>query len=684
MTKADWVDVARLLLTSRHIDTIEETELRPAGKITYQFSAKGHELIQILLGRMMNHGHDCATLYYRSRPFMLAAGLSIKEAFAGPLGKAASRNGGRDIGVVHNMPPRRGVTVLPTSGDVGAQYTPAVGWAQGIVYRSETLKQEEWKGAVAVALGGDASVATNGFWSALNIVTTLNLPYIFFIEDNGYGISVGGHLQTPGGNIAANLASFGNLLVIDGDGSDPQDALRCVEQAVAQTRDRKSPVLLRLKAPRLCGHSFDDNQSYKSEAEIKEEQARDPLHTLERFLSSKRILSRKKWQELDAEVLAEVRRGADEALKDAWPDPTNVLRHLFCDGRNFQQVGGLAAEAIKAPHSSEIVKETEKRRWNMVDAIRRTLEVELDKNDRVVVFGEDVAVKGGVHGATLDLMRKFGEDRVFDTSLSEEGIVGRSVGLAMAGLVPVPEIQFRKYADPATEQMNDCGTIRWRTNGDFAAPLVLRIPVGYGKKTGDPWHSVSNEAIFAHTLGWRIAFPSNARDAVGLLRSALRGNDPTFFLEHRALLDTSAGRSAYPGDEYVLPFGKAAIVREGSQATIVSWGEMVSRAQAAVKKLTADVEIIDLRTICPCDMATVLTSLHKTNRCLVLHEDFLTSGFGAEIAANIAQDAFEFLDAPVERLATADVPIPYNPDLMNAVVPSVDDIAQRLQKLIDY
>ncbi len=319
---------------------------------------------------------------------------------------------------------------------------------------------------------------------------------------------------------------------------------------------------------------------------------------------------------------------------------------------------------------------------NLQDAVRKVLETELAANPKLLIFGEDVGAKGGVHGATVDLQQKFGTERVFDTSLNEEGIIGRSVGMAMAGLRPVPEIQFRKYADPATEQINDCGTIRWRTLSKFSAPVVVRIPVGFGKKTGDPWHSVSGEAIYAHTIGWRVAYPSNSEDATGLLRSALRGEDPTFFFEHRALLDTAQARANYPGDHFTLPFGNARIHREGTKATIVTWGAMVDRATQASDGM--DIEILDLRTIVPWDKEAVLDSVRKTNRVLLLHEDGWTCGFGGEIAATVSQEAFTFLDAPVERLAVPDCPVPYNTTLMAAVVPGVPEIRTALERLLAW
>jgi 2-oxoisovalerate dehydrogenase E1 component len=305
-------------------------------------------------------------------------------------------------------------------------------------------------------------------------------------------------------------------------------------------------------------------------------------------------------------------------------------------------------------------------------------------NPRLLVFGEDVGVKGGVHGATLDMQAHFGSERVFDTSLSEEGIIGRSVGLALAGLLPVPEIQFRKYADPAYEQINDLGSIRWRTANNFAAPVVVRIPVGFGKKTGDPWHSYTAEAIYAHTLGWRIAFPSNAEDAVGLLRSALRGDDPTFIFEHRALLDTPPGRRPYPGDEYCLPFGKAAELSGGDELTVISWGEMVHRCLEAAQDFPGRVNVLDLRTIIPWDQESVINSVQRTGKALIVHEDTLTAGFGAEIAATISAEAFTYLDAPVRRLATPDVPIPYNIPMMEAVLPSVEKIKNTIGEMLAY
>jgi 2-oxoisovalerate dehydrogenase E1 component len=680
----NWREVARLMLTSRAIDHIEETELTPSGKVTYQFSSRGHDLAQILLGLALDHPHDGAAVYYRSRPFVLACGLTPEEAFAGSLSRAGGLSGGRDIGVVHMLPSRGRATVLPASGDVGAQYTPAAGWAQAITYRQRVLGEQDWSGAIAVAMGGDGSVAANGFWAALSIVTTLSLPYLFFIEDNGFGISVPGAFQTPGANIADNLRSFNKLIVLDGDGADPAEAAAQIAQAVAQAREGQ-PALLRLSVPRLAGHSFVDNQAYKSPELREQEEARDPLPRLYRFVVDNGILSEEAWTALEAEVNAAVIAGRDAALAQPEPDPSAASRYVFFESDRPPAVGGWRPEGVQLPAGSPRPRAAEPGvRLNLIDAVKRTLEVELSANPRLLIFGEDVGVKGGVHGATTDMQLRHGAQRVFDTSLSEEGIIGRAVGLALAGLMPVPEIQFRKYADPATEQINDCGTLRWRTDGKFAAPMVVRIPVGFGRKTGDPWHSVSGEAIFAHTLGWRIAFPSNAQDAVGLLRSALRGDDPTFFFEHRALLDTAPARRAYPGDEYVLPFGAANVLQEGGELTVVSWGETVHRCLEAAKGYAGRVEVIDLRTIVPWDKEAILLSARKTGKVMIVHEDTWTGGFGAEIAATVAQEALMDLDGPIVRLATSDQPIPYNPGLMAAVVPTVDSIRREVERLLAF
>jgi 2-oxoisovalerate dehydrogenase E1 component len=678
--RLDWRRIAYLVMASRGLDDTEENRLMPEKKVVYQFSARGHDLAQIILGSLLTGEHDAAGAYYRSRPLLLTLGLSLEDAFAGPLRKSGGFSDGRDIGVVCNLPNKEGAIVLPMSGDVGSQYTPSVGWAQAITYHRDVLKDKSWDGSIAVVLGGEASVATNGFWSALTIATTLKLPILFYIEDNRYGISVPSEFQTPGGNIAANLASFKNLYIKEGDGTDPAATSALFEDVIAHVRSGKGPAMLRLEVPRLCGHSGQDTQAYKTEDCIADEKARDPLPKLRNYLVPG-VMSESEWSELESEVEGDVAAALEGALNRPEPDVSKITKYRYFEPGEPQVVGGLLTSGYESPASTD--KPTpEPQRTNMLTAIRRTLEHELRINPRVLVFGEDVGPKGGVHAATMGLQDTFGDKRVFDTSLSEEGIIGRSVGMAIAGLMPVAEIQFRKYADPATEQLNNCGTMRWRTANRFAAPIVVRMPGGFAK-VGDPWHSVSGEVMWAHAIGWQMAFPSNAEDAVGLLRGALRSNNPTIFFEHRHLLDGPWARRPYPGDDFVLPFGKAKITQSGNALTVVTWGAMVERCELAAKKIGQAVEIIDLRTIAPWDKQTVLDSVGRTRRCLIVHEDGITAGFGAEVAATVAQEAFFSLDAAIQRLAIPDVPVPHNFDLMDAVVPTVESIAERMTEVIE-
>jgi 2-oxoisovalerate dehydrogenase E1 component len=678
----DWKRVAYLLHASRALDDIEESKLLPERKVLYQFSARGHDFAQILLGLNLTDSHDGVTVYYRSRPLMLALGVGLEDAAGGPLARAGSFSGGRDIGVVFNMPGNNGPTVLPACGGVGAQYTPAAGWAQAIRYRREQLGDAAYSRSIAVVLGGDASVATNGFWAALTMATTLQLPMLFYVEDNGFGISVASKLQTPGGNIAANLRSFAGLTILEGDGTDPGEAAELTERAVGLVREGRVPVLLRLTVPRLSGHSGQDTQAYKPPEVVALERARDPLGKLHRYLVPG-VLTEAEWTRLAQQARDDVEAAIERALARPQPDARQLSRYVFSEVASDgtpepQQQGGLIPEGHVFPPSSGVPR-PEATRINMLTAIRRTLDVELASNPRMVVFGEDVGPKGGVHGATLGLQEKYGQERVFDTSLSEEGIIGRAVGMAVAGLLPVAEIQFRKYADPAAEQLNDCGTMRWRTHNRFAAPMVVRMPGGFFK-CGDPWHSQTNEVAWVHGIGWHVAVPANAEDAVGLLRSALRGNDPTIFFEHRAMLDGAWARRPYPGDEYVIPFGQARTVRVGAELTVVTWGAMVERCEQAAASSGVDVEILDLRTLSPWDKPAVLASVEKTRRCVIVHEDNLTAGFGAEIAAVLAKDAFFNLDAPIERLTMPDIPSPHSPVLLEAAVPSVERIMRTIQQ----
>ena len=686
----DWRRIAYNVLVSRALDDVEEgtnrnrTTVPREHLVLYQFSARGHDVGQAILGSLLDHPHDGVGAYYRSRPLLLALGLSIEDAFGSPLGRAGGFSDGRDIGVVCNMPGWAGATVLPMSGDVGSQYTPAAGWAQAVTYRRSALDEQEWNGAIAVALGGEASVATNGFWSSLTMATTLKLPMLFYIEDNGLGISVKGEMQTPGGNIAANLASFNNLFIRDGNGSDPAQSAALIAECVEHVRGGAGPALVHLTVPRLCSHSGPDNQKgYRTDAEIAADLDRDPLPKLRTHLVPA-LMSEADWSALEAEVARDVEAGLIVARARPVPLAADVHRFVYAEEPREGDptaFGGMSNDERAALGGSDVPAE-DGEVMRLAEAVRRTLATELKANPKVVVFGEDVGRKGGVHLVTEGLQKRFGGERVFDTSLSEEGIIGRAVGMAVNGLVPVAEIQFRKYADPAHEQLNNCGTMRWRTANQFAAPIVVRLPGGFGKDVGEPWHSLSSEVTWAHAVGWQLAMPSNAADAVGLLRAAMRSPNPSIFFEHRSLLMTSDGSARYPGDDYVLPFGRANVMQPGDALTLVTWGAMVHRCVDAVQQFEGDVELIDLRTIAPWDRDAVLASVKRTGRCLIVHEDTATAGFGAEIAAVLAREAFWFLDAPVERLTVADVPMPYHPVLLDAVLPDAAQIAERIGALL--
>jgi 2-oxoisovalerate dehydrogenase E1 component len=690
VTAPDWRRIAYHALVSRMLDDVEETTNRNRTSVPrehlvlYQFSARGHEMAQVILGSMLDRPHDAAGAYYRSRPLLLSLGLSIEDALASPLGRSGGFSNGRDIGVVCNMPGQGGAIVLPMAGDVGSQYTPTAGWAQAVQYHRDVLADASYAGSIAVALGGEASVATNGFWSALTIATTLRLPMLFYIEDNGIGISVRREMQTPGGNIAHNLASFGNLLVRDGDGTDPGESARLLDEVVRHVRSGAGPALIHLTVPRLANHSGPDNQKgYRTDAEIAADWTRDPLPKLRAHVVPA-IMTESDWRAIEHDVERDVTAALAAARGRPVPDPATVKRFVYAepeDEGDPATVGGLSAAELKAlgglPTPNEhgpVIR--------FAEAVRRTLAHELEVNPKALVFGEDVGVKGGVHLVTEGLQKRFGAPRVFDTSLSEEGIVGRAVGMAISGLMPIAEIQFRKYADPATEHLNNCGTMRWRTHNQFAAPIVVRMPGGFGKDVGDPWHSLSSEVTWVHAIGWQVLVPSNAADAVGLLRAAMRSRNPSIFFEHRSLLMTSDGSARYPGDDYVIPLGLANRLRAGRDVSVITWGAMVHRCMSAADRFGDRVEVLDLRTVAPWDRDAVLTSVRKTGRCLIVHEDTLTAGFGAEIAATVAREAFWWLDAPVERLAVEDVPMPYHEVLLAAVLPDADRIARAIEGLL--
>lgn len=680
----DWNEITLKLLISRTLDDLEEFTLVKNKKVLYQFSARGHDMAQIILGQCLIGQKDAVSGYYRSRPLLLAMGLPPEMALEASMMKQGGFSDGRDIGVVFNNPKHDGACILPMSGGVGAQYTPVSGWAQASEYHYKVLNNHKWKDAIGLVLGGDGSVATNGFWSALTIATTQQLPQLFYIEDNGYGISVPSDFQTPGGDIAKNLASFKGLTIFSGDGTNPEQVIDLVAQAHKLVRFDRKPVLLRLTVPRLNGHSAQDTQGYKSTERIAFEQRHDPLPKLKKYLFSHDLMTEDKWNELEKSANKIVNQALIKADNKPFANPDDITTNTFCEydnggGMQLQQQGGIhLSKPVFPPSSEEIIAHPG--RINMVTAIRKTLDFELQHNKKMLVFGEDIGAKGGVHAVTLGLQEKHGKQRVFDTSLSEEGIIGRALGMSLAGLLPVPEIQFRKYADPAEEQLNDIGSMRWRTNNRFAAPMVVRMAGGYFG-CGDPWHSQTAEVKWVHAIGWQVAMPSNAQDAVGLLRYALRDNNPTIFFEHRKMLDHVWARREYPGDQYIIPFGHANKITQGNHLTVVTWGGMVHRCHKAVEQSGLPIDLIDLRTLRPWDKDMVLDSVKKTNRCLIVHEDNISAGFGAEIAATLAKEAFYDLDAPIERLAMPDIGNPHEPNLMNAVVPTTEKILLSILEL---
>jgi len=696
----DWEKISYQLMLSRALDDIEEQELVPAHLVHMQFSARGHDFAQIVLGSLLTHQHDGTTGYYRSRPFVLSLGVDLTSIVSSSMARTGGYSDGRDVGVVCNYPnpERNGPILFPMCGGVGSQYSSISGWAQSILYYRDELEEQAYQGAIGVSMGGDSSMSTSGFWAALNISTTNQLPHLFVIEDNGYGISTEQTVQTPGGDQVANLEAYKNLKILKGDGTDPVDTPNLIAKAVSYVRSGKGTCLLRLKVPRLCGHTFQDTQAYKSEELIKQEKSRDPMPKLQKHLKATGVISEQRWQELLLQAKNEVKTVVEAVKQKPQPDPSTLHRYIYAEtddhgNPDIQIRGGLLPDGITLEKSTFLPK-PEGPRINMLKAIRQVLDHELTVNPRMLMFGEDVGAKGGVHAASLGLFQKFGDHRVFDTSLSEEGIIGRSVGMALSGLLPVPEIQFRKYAEPASEQLTDIGMMRWRTNNQFAVPMVVRMPGGFAG-CGDPWHSMCDEVEYAHKMGWHLAMPSNAEDAVGLLRYALRDNNPTIFFEHRSLLDAASARRPYPGDDYVLPYGKAKVVSKGNQLTVVTWGAMVDRCLSAAQAIKTTVpsnevsedenaiEIIDLRTIQPWDKETVLNSVIKTHRCLIVHEDMLTAGFGAEIAAVLAKEAFFELDAPIERLAMPDIPVPFNNQLMDAAIPNCERIEAIMRQCLD-
>ncbi len=639
----NWERVLYYCLLSRYMDLKEKRE-----KVPMSFSSAGHELVQVLVAFLMDNPRDAASIYYRSRAFAIASGVSPVEIFASALGKGNALSNGRDTNQMLFSSRGRNI-ILPPVGDVGGQYPKAAGWAQSIIYKG-------WEGAVSVAIGGDGSVATNGFWSALNISTTLRLPMIFVIEDNAWGIGVPSHLQVPEGNVAKNLSNYGNLKVLSGKGYIPEETLKVLKEGFEHARSWRGPVLIRFSVARIEGHSASDRQEYyRSREEIEGEKSKDPLIYLERMVDN--------YDDIDEKAKEDVDRYWKEAESRKFPE--GVGKYVFFEGEFA--FGDRKRRFSYKTHT----------KMKMAIAIRKAIEEALEEDEDVVVFGEDVGIKGGIYGITRGLQKMFGSKRVFDTSLNEVGIVGRAEGMAMAGLKPICEIQFRKYADEARQPIHNIGFLRWRTNNKFSAPVILRMPVGFIKGISDPWHSFSSEQEFLHMYGWKVAYPSNSEDAYYLLKEALNMNDPVIFLEHRQLYFSDLAEREI---KHRIPFGRGRIIKYGNSATVITWGYMVYEVLDAVKGM--DVEVIDLRTLMPWDRGLVFESVRKTGRVVVVHEDSLTCGFGGEIVASVVEECFESLKSKPIRIAVPDVPIPFSKKLFEEVVPNYRRIRFEIEKII--
>ncbi|HET9729565.1 MAG TPA: dehydrogenase E1 component subunit alpha/beta, partial [Acidimicrobiia bacterium] len=578
--------------------------------------------------------------------------------------------------------------IVSQTSCTGSQCLPAVGCAEAARYIG---RRPQLEGSIArgdevtyVSLG-EGATSEGEFWESLNTACRLHLPVLYVVADNGYAISVRSSDQAPA-PVSEMVRGIRGLHVVKIDGRDYFEVRRRGASAIAHVRAGAGPCLIHAMVTRPYSHSLsDDQKKYRASDELADEREHDPIHVLEQRLIELGALTEDKAQAMRDEAKEVVRTAAEEALASPRPAPASAIDHV---------VGPPVVTVVPGDPPVEEGAEL----VTFGEAIRRTLHEEMARDERIRVFGEDVADadpavlnevpgKGGVFGITFGLQREFGDARCFNTPLAEANIIGRAIGQAVRGLRPSPEIQFFDYVWPAMNQLkSEAATMRWRSNGSFSCPMVVRIPIGGYLQGGAIWHSQCGESIFAHIPGLLIAFPSRARDAAGLLRTAFRCDDPVLFLEHKHLYRQGYNRDPFPPSTWMLPFGKGTYVTRGERVTVVTWGATVHRAQQAAQELGADagVEIIDLRTIAPWDQAIVEESVRKTGRVLIVHEDTLTCGFGAEIAAFVADACFESLDAPVWRLGASDTPVAYEPSLENAILPQAADIARDLRNLLAY
>jgi 2-oxoisovalerate dehydrogenase E1 component len=659
--------VFRTMLLSRRLDEKMMTLLKQ-GHGFFHIGASGHEAAQAAVGMYARPGHDWFCMYYRDLCTALSLGLSTEDALLAHLAKADDPNsGGRQMPEHFGL---RDLNVMTTSSSVGAQFLPALGLA--------FAAQRQGTDAFVCASCGDGATSQGDFHEALNWAARDRAPVLFFVQDNKYAISVPTTQQTAGGTAYKLAAGYEGLTRMRVDGTDFFAVAAAAEAAVEHLRTGRGPVCLVADVVRLLPHSSsDDHAKYRPADELESDRDLDPVARMQNALADAGVLSHDDAEALRAEIKAEVDEAAAWAREQANPDPSTATHHVFFEGDS-----GITyrSEADLDPDADPTV---------MVDAINHALREEMARDERVIVYGEDVAGgKGGVFTATKGLTDQFGPERCFNSPLAEASIVGTAVGLAAAGYKPVVEIQFADYIWPAMQQLrNQVAPFRYRSNGAWSCPMVIRVPCG-GYIHGGLCHSQNIESIFGHTPGLKVVLPSNAADAKGLLKTAIRGEDPVIFLEHKALYRAAAARSPRPGEDYLLPFGRARAAREGADATIVAYGMMVHKAMNAAKHIAkedgAEVEVIDLRTIVPLDREAILRSVAKTNRALVVYEDHEFIGFGAEIAAQIADAAFEHLDAPVRRVAGAFTPIPFADALEKAVLPQDDDVLAATRELLAF
>ncbi len=681
----------RLMLASRKLDD-KEIQLKNQSQIFFQISGAGHEAIATAAGMQLRPGVDWALPYYRDRALCLALGVTPYDML---LQAVAAQDDPASRG--RQMPSHwghRALNIVSQSSPTGTQCLHAIGCAEaGALYatlkdipdRATRFHQDE----ITYVSLGDGTTSEGEFWESLNTACTKLLPVVYVIEDNGWAISVPVEVQTPGGSISRLVESFPGLLVVRADGTDLEESWNAIARAFAHARDRRGPSLVHATVTRPYSHSLsDDERLYKTPAERETEALRDPIRRLRARLIGTGLASEAELDKLAAEVEREIGDAADRAL-DA-PKPARDTAGLYVYSPTVDPAGAL----FDSEPQFEAKPDT------MVAAINRTLKDEMARNSRIVMFGEDVADssrepaltevsgKGGVFKVTHGLQRLYGSDRVFNSPLAEANIIGRAVGMACRGLKPVVEIQFFDYIWPAMMQLrNEMAMMRYRSGNEWSCPMVVRVPIGGYLRGGAPYHSQSGESIFAHCPGMRLVFPSNAVDAAGLLRTAMRCDDPVLFLEHKHLYRQTYNKGPYPGPDYTIPFGRSSVRREGTDVVVFTWGALVQRCLLAAQQAEKDgasVRVVDLRTLVPCDWEGIARHVTETSRVVVAHEDQLTCGFGAEIAARIGEDLFAFLDAPVVRVASMDTPVAYCPDLEEEILAQASDVLAAIQKVVRY